>query len=77
MKVLKRKDITMAVHAAKYPNVFRRSYGTLVEGSRPTTIPLSGFGNILLKNYKIKVEILNIQINRSTAQTQTESVKIR
>lgn len=30
--------------------------------------PLSGFGNINIIDYKIKVEILNIQIIRSTAQ---------
>lgn len=44
MKVLKRRDVTMVVHAAKYPNVFRRSYGTLVEGKRSQTIPHEGFG---------------------------------
>ena len=32
----------LAVHAAKYPNVFRRPYGVLVEGKRSTTIPMSG-----------------------------------
>ena len=30
-----------------------------------------------LEKYKIRVEIPNIQINRSTAQSQMESVKIR
>ena len=45
------------------------------EGS--TTIPMSGFGKANKVRYKIKVEILNIQINRSTAQSQMESVKIR
>ena len=30
--------------AAKYPNVFRRPYGTLVEGKRSTIIPMSGIG---------------------------------
>lgn len=44
MKVLKRRDVTMVVHAAKCPNVFRRSYGTLVEGKRSQTIPHEGFG---------------------------------
>ena len=58
----------MAVHAGKDPNVFRRSYGTWVVGEPSTTIPLSGFGNIILYDYKIKVEILNIQIIRSKAQ---------
>lgn len=36
--------IKIVVHAAKYPNVSRRPYGTLVEGKRSTTIPKSGFG---------------------------------
>ena len=27
----------LVVHAAKHPNVFRRSYGTRVEGERSTT----------------------------------------
>ena len=62
MKVLKRRDVTMAVHAAKCPNVFRRPYGTWAEGKRSSTIPHEGYDN------KIKVEILNIHINRSTAQ---------
>ena len=64
--------LEITVHAAKYPNVFRRSYGTLVEGKRSTTIPMSGFGkySLLIENNKIKVEILNIQINRSRAQSQ-------
>ena len=35
----------LAVHAAKYPNVFRRSYGTKVEGKRSSTIPHEGFWN--------------------------------
>lgn len=34
--------------AAKYPNVFRRSYGTLVEGKRSTAIPLSGVRNAII-----------------------------
>lgn len=34
----------MVVHAAKYPNVFRRSYGTLVEGKSSTTRILSSYG---------------------------------
>ena len=46
--------------ATKLPNVFRRPYGTLVEGERSTTIPSEGFRNILLENYKIRVEIPNI-----------------
>ena len=37
----------IAVHATKHPNVFRRPYGTWVEGEGSTTIPMSGFGNIL------------------------------
>ena len=57
----------LGVHAGKFPNVFRRPYGTLVEGKPSTTIPMSGFGNTDYFSYKIKVEILNIQINRSTA----------
>jgi len=61
MKVLKRRDKTMAVRAAKYPNVFRRSYGAWAEGKRSSTIPHKGYNN------KIKVEILNSYINRSTA----------
>ena len=32
--------VTILVHAAKYPNVFRRSYGILAEGMRSTTIPI-------------------------------------
>ena len=67
----------IAVHATKHPNVFRRPYGTWVEGKRSTTIPHEGFWNTDIFSYKIKVEILNIQINRSTAQSQMESVKIR
>lgn len=65
MKVLKHRDVTMAVHAAKYPNVSRRPYGTRVEGERSSTIPHEGFENIIVDGYKIKVEILNTQINRS------------
>ena len=70
MKVLKRRDVTMVVHAAKYPNVFHRPYGTWVEGKRSSTIPHEGFENtkLLLFGYKIKVEILNTQINRSRTQ---------
>jgi hypothetical protein len=37
MTVLQRRDATMVVHAAKLPNVFRRPYGTLVEGECSTT----------------------------------------
>ena len=33
----------LAVHAAKYPNVFRRSYGTRVEGKRSTTRFMSSY----------------------------------
>ena len=33
----------MVVHAAKYPNVFRRPYGTLVEGKRSTTRFMSSY----------------------------------
>ena len=53
---------TIAVHAAKHPNVFRRPCGTLVEGERSTTIPKSGYGK------RIRVEIPNSHSNRSTAQ---------
>ncbi len=53
---------TITVHAAKYPNVFRRPYGALVEGKSSTTIPISDAGN------RIRVEISNIQHIRSTAQ---------
>ena len=38
--------VIIAVRAAKYPNVSRRSYGILAEGEGSTTIPMSGFGNI-------------------------------
>ena len=62
--------------AAKHPNVPRRPYGTLVEGEGSTVIPMSGFGNIVLRDYKIKVEILNIQIIRSRAQTTKAREKI-
>lgn len=48
MNVRKRRDVTMAVHAAKYPNVSRRPYGARVEGKRSQTIPVPGFGNINL-----------------------------
>ena len=34
----------IAVHAAKYPNVFRRSYGTWVEGKGSTTRFMSSYG---------------------------------
>ena len=34
---------TMVVHAAKYPNVFRRPYGTLVEGKGSTTRFMSSY----------------------------------
>lgn len=37
MKVLQRRDVTMVVHAAKFPNVFRRPYGTWDEGKCSTT----------------------------------------
>ena len=67
MKVLQRKDETMAVLAAKHPSVFHRPYGTWVEGECSSTIPVSGFENINFIGYKIKVEILNTQINRSRA----------
>ena len=30
----------IAVHATKHPNVFRRPYGTRVEGEGSTTIPM-------------------------------------
>lgn len=46
MRVLKHEDVTMAVLAAKHPNVFRRPYGALVEGERSSTIPHEGFENI-------------------------------
>ena len=59
----------MAVHAAKHPNVSHRSYGILDEGERSQTIPHEGFGN------QIKVGILNIQNNRSTAQSQMAWVR--
>lgn len=62
--------VIMVVLAAKYPNVFRRSYGTQVEGKRSTTIPMSGY------NTKIRVEIPNSYNNRSTAQSQMEWVRI-
>lgn len=35
--------VTMVVHAAKHPNVSRRSYGTLAEGEGSQTIPHEGF----------------------------------
>jgi hypothetical protein len=35
---------TITAHAAKYPNVSRRPYGTLVEGKGSTTIPHEGSG---------------------------------
>ncbi len=44
--------VTIAVRAAKHPNVFRRPYGTLVEGVGSTTIPKSGFGNVLYRIIK-------------------------
>ena len=69
--------LRIAVHATKRPNVFRRPYGTWVEGDGSTTIPYEGFWNTDIFSYKIKVEILNTKINRSTAQSQMESVKIR
>lgn len=34
----------MVVHAAKYPNVPRRSFGTLVEGKGSTTRIMSSYG---------------------------------
>lgn len=37
--------VIIPVLAAKYPNVLRRPYGTLVEGKRSTTIPTSGLRN--------------------------------
>lgn len=37
--------VIIAVHAAKYPNVSRRSYGILVEGKGSSTIPMLGFRN--------------------------------
>ena len=37
MMVLQRRDVTMVVHAAKFPNVFRRPYGTWDEGKCSTT----------------------------------------
>jgi len=39
--------------ATKHPNVSRRPYGTLAEGERSETIPMSGHRK------RIKVEILN------------------
>lgn len=35
----------IAVHATKHPNVFRRPYGTRVEGEGSSTIPMSGLRN--------------------------------
>lgn len=61
--------VTIPVHATKHPNVLRRSYGTLVEGEGSTTILLAEIWEYH-NGYKIKVEILNTQINRSTAQSQ-------
>ena len=53
--------VIMDVHATKYPNVFRRPYGTLVEGKSSQTIPHKGFRKYILKiYYKIRVEISNI-----------------
>ena len=51
MKVKKRRDIHKynSTFAAKHPNVFRRSYGTWVEGERSSTIPHEGVKNILFK----------------------------
>ena len=70
MKVWQRRDVTMAVRAAKHPIVFRRPYGTWVEGECSSTIPREGFGNAkLLFSYKIRVEISNTQIIRSRTQT--------
>ena len=68
MTVLQRRDTTMVVRAAKYPNVFRRPYGTWVEGKRSSTIPHEGFENTKIISYKIRVEIPNTQINRSRTQ---------
>ena len=75
MTVLQRRDVTMVVRAAKHPNVFRRPYGTWVEGERSQTIPMSGFENTKFVSYKIRVEISNTQINRSRTQSQMALVK--
>lgn len=35
---------TIPAHASKYPNVFRRPYGTWVEGKGSSTRSMPGFG---------------------------------
>ena len=60
MKVLQRKDIWLFVQRSTltYPT----DHVISAEGKRSSTIPHKGYNN------KIKVEILNSYINRSTAQ---------
>ena len=77
MKVLQRKNwLFMQRSTLTYP-VDHTVLESRVNAQRPFPCrDLEIFINDLEK-YKIRVEIPNIQINRSTAQSQMESVKIR